>query len=83
MPQANHWNIQQMKTICKQGGWLLVEQESQRAGANLEPFMGVLNLHCIIFVSHRLATNKSWDYPAKPARIAYFPPWDNTYFITS
>ena len=71
--KTNNWHIEQTITRCKNGDWYIVN------GAN-EDLYGVLDLHCIVFISHRLAIRKEFPTSKSPAQIAYFPPWDTSYY---
>lgn len=72
----NSWHIEQVVTRCLNGDWYIVN------GDNYE-MVGELDMYLIVFVSHRLAIRKDFPTPETPSKIAYFPPWDNTYFITN
>jgi hypothetical protein len=76
MQQTNNWHTQQIITRCLTGDWHII------SGANYEIF-GELDMHLITFISHRRAIKKDFSSNMLPAQIAYFAPWNNTYFITN
>lgn len=67
------WHLEQQATQLKTGNWVMCDNSGE-----INLLTDCLELHILIFVSHRLAIKKNWNHSARMTKIGYFAPWDSS-----